>query len=67
MNRARGDNILTGRLLSYAADSLSSHRRSRAGGEERDCFDLFLFQLLTPKFWLLSGGTAREDSRPTKS
>jgi hypothetical protein len=28
---------------------------------------LFLFQLLTPKFWLLnSGGTAREDSRPTK-
>jgi hypothetical protein len=28
---------------------------------------LFLFQLLTPKFWLLnSGGTDREDSRPTK-
>ena len=27
MNRARGDNILTERLLSCAADSLASHRR----------------------------------------
>jgi hypothetical protein len=46
---------------------MNHHCPWKESHDEREGCEGVNSHLLTPKFWLLSGGTAREDSRPTKS
>jgi hypothetical protein len=63
MNRARGDNILTGRLLSRIAPSPPIGGEGR--GEEPDCFDLFFIP--TPNSKILTSNLKWIDPSPRPS